>query len=343
MTESRLFRNGPLTAASYSRNTSFGCNAGALFIMGRGKKAKGVSLFVWAGGIPAARDLLGKDRLPSNCPNHCLGLSALPACFRARHIANGPAKRIMIVTALATALCACSASKSSRTADETQQLSPRVIKVGDPIPKGGGVYKIGEPYLAGGKWYVPVNDRSYDRVGLASWYGDFFHGRPTANGEIYDMNALTAAHPTLPLPTYAAVTNLENNRTIVVRINDRGPYHDGRIIDLSHKAAQMLGFFGRGTAAVRVRYLSPAPLSGDDSYERGALRRQPWATQVISSVSTPKSPASHMLAAAAVTAEPPLVVKKGGFEGRRRAPENGVWRTSAEPALTSSVFYTGGR
>jgi rare lipoprotein A len=248
----------------------------------------------------------------------------------------------MIVTALAAALCACSATKNSRTVDETRQLSPRLIKVGDPVPKGGGVFKLGEPYLASGKWYVPINDRSYDRVGFASWYGDFFHGRATANGEIYDMNALTAAHPTLPLPTYAAVTNLENNRTIVVRINDRGPYHDGRIIDLSHKAAQLLGFYGRGTAAVRVRYVSPAPLTGDDSYERAMVARQPWATQVRPSVSTLKSPASQMLAAAAVAAERPLVVRKGNFEGRR-APEKGVWRTSAEPALTNSVFYASGR
>jgi rare lipoprotein A len=248
----------------------------------------------------------------------------------------------MIVTTLAAALCACSASKSARTIDETQQLSPRVIKVGDPVPKGGGVYKLGERYLAGGKWYVPVHDQSYDRVGLASWYGDFFHGRPTANGEIYDMNALTAAHPTFPLPTYAAVTNLENNRTIVVRVNDRGPYHDGRIIDLSHKAAQMLGFYGRGTAPVRVRYISAAPLSGDDSYERAVLAQQPWATRVISNASAPKSPASHMLAAAAATAEPRLVVQKGAFEGRP-AQKMGVWQTSAEPVLKSPVFYTKGQ
>jgi rare lipoprotein A len=285
----------------------------------------------------------GKYLPPSICPNHSLGSMALPAWFKRRHFVNGPAKRIMIVTALAAALCACSPSKSSRTADETQQLSPRVIRVGDPVPKGGGVSKLGEPYVAGGRWYVPASDKSYDRIGLASWYGDFFHGRPTANGEIYDMNGLTAAHPTLPLPTYAAVTNLINNRTIVVRINDRGPYHDGRIIDLSHKAAQLLGFFGRGTAAVRVRYLSPAPLSGDDSYERGLAARQPWATQVRPSASSlPKSPASQMLAAAAVTAERPLVIKKGNFEGRR-VPEKGVWRTSAEAGVTSSMFHAGGR
>src|SRR5262249_35278157 len=117
---------------------------------------------------------------------------------------------------------------------------------------------------------------------------------------------------------------------------------DGRIIDLSHKAAELLGFYGRGTAAVRVRYLSSAPLSGDDSYERAVLARQSWATRVISSVSPPKSPASGMLAAAAVMAERPLVVKKGSFEGRP-AQKMGVWQTSAEPPLKSPVFYTKGQ
>ena len=287
-------------------------------------------------------NLLGCLQLPSNCPNRTLGFVAAPVESCLRRIASDPKSRIMIVTALAASLCACSVSKSSRTIDETQQLSPRVIKVGDPVPKGGGVFKLGDPYVAGGKWYVPVNDQSYDRVGLASWYGDFFHGRRTANGEIYDMNALTAAHPTLPLPTYATVTNLANNRTVVVRINDRGPYHDGRIIDLSHKAAQLLGFYGRGTAAVRVRYLAPAPIDGDDSYERAMLARQPWATRVISSAETPDTPKAHMLAAAANSAEWPLVVKKGGFEGPRTA-DAGKWMTAAEPSLTNSALYMSGR
>ncbi|MGO9461914.1 MAG: septal ring lytic transglycosylase RlpA family protein [Rhodomicrobium sp.] len=290
----------------------------------------------------AGANLLGNLQLPSICPNRTLGLVLAPVEFCLRRIASDPKSRIMIVTALAAALCACSVSKSSRTIDETQQLSPRVIKVGDPVPKGGGVFKLGDPYLAGGKWYVPVNDQSYDRVGLASWYGDFFHGRRTANGEIYDMNALTAAHPTLPLPAYAAVTNLANNRTVVVRINDRGPYHDDRIIDLSHKAAELLGFYGHGTAAVRVRYLAPAPLNGDDSYERAMLARQPWAPRVVSSAETPNTPKAHMLAAAAISAEWPLVVKKGGFEGRRTA-ETGKWLTAAEPSLTNSALYMSGR
>jgi rare lipoprotein A len=247
----------------------------------------------------------------------------------------------MIVIALAASLCACSVSKSTHLPDETKQLSPRIIKVGDPVPKGGGVYKLGDPYLAGGKWFVPVDDRSYDRVGLASWYGDFFHGRRTANGEIYDMHALTAAHPTLPMPAYATVTNLANNRTIVVRINDRGPYHDSRIIDLSHRAAQLLGFYGQGTAAVRVRYHSAAPLNGDDSYERSVLAQQPWSVRVMSSVGAPKSLESQMLAAA-MPAEWPLVVKKASFEGQRNS-DTGKWRTSAEPVYAAPAFYTAGR
>lgn len=279
--------------------------------------------------------------LPSICPNRGLGFEGQPAQPGPGHIVNDPASRIMIVTALAASLCACTISKSPRVIDETQQLSPRVIKVGDPVPKGGGVFKIGDPYLAGGKWYVPVNDTAYDRVGLASWYGDYFHGRRTANGEIYDMNALTAAHPTLPMPTYAAVTNLANNRTVVVRINDRGPYHDDRIIDLSHKAAELLGFYGHGTAAVRVRYIGPAPLNGDDSYERSVLARQPWSTHVVSKAVVPSSPKSNMLAAAVMT-EWPLVVKKGGFEGRRNRGE-GKWLVTPESTFKSPALYIGGR
>ena len=247
----------------------------------------------------------------------------------------------MIVTALVAALCACSASRSSNTVDETEQLSPRVIKVGDPVPKGGGVWKLGDPYLAGGKWYTPVNDQFYDRVGLASWYGDFFHGRRTANGEVYDMNALTGAHPTLPMPTYVSVTNLANNRSIVVRINDRGPYHDGRIIDLSHRAAQELGFYGHGTAVVRVRYLGPAPMSGDDTYERSVLARQPWATQVISQAHPAPRPQNTFLASA-VANEWPIVTKKGGFEGRP-SPQNQTWTATAQTAIASPASFAGGR
>ncbi len=145
------------------------------------------------------------------------------------------------------------------------------------MPKGGGRYSVGKPYQVAGGWYTPREDPSYDAVGRASWYGELFHGRYTANGEIYDMDRLTAAHPTLPLPVYARVTNLANGRAIVVRVNDRGPYASDRIMDLSRRSADALGFRKNGTAQVRVTYLGKAPLNGDDSYERRYLASQGWA------------------------------------------------------------------
>lgn len=151
--------------------------------------------------------------------------------------------------------------------------SRRVVTSG-PVPKGGGTYKVGSPYKVAGRWYVPREDPYYDRVGISSWYGDDFHGRRTSNGEIFDRRALSAAHPTLPLPSYAYVTNLDNGRTILVRVNDRGPYVRGRIIDLSHASASALGFVGKGSTRVRVRYAGRAPLNGDDRHERRYLAEQ---------------------------------------------------------------------
>lgn len=175
------------------------------------------------------------------------------------------------VLAAALLLSACASPFGSRSS--RLNLSEKVVNYGEPVPKGGGRYKIGKPYQIGNRWYRPHEDTRYDRVGIASWYGDLFHGRKTANGEVFDMDALTAAHPTLPLPTLVEVTNLENNRRIVVRVNDRGPYRHDRLIDLSRKAATVLGFKKKGTARVRVRYVGRAPLNGDDRYERQVLAR----------------------------------------------------------------------
>ncbi|WP_375609540.1 MULTISPECIES: septal ring lytic transglycosylase RlpA family protein [unclassified Bartonella] len=119
---------------------------------------------------------------------------------------------------------------------------------------------VGKPYQIKGKWYYPQNDPTYKRVGEASWYGSDFHGRLTANGEIYDMNLLTAAHPTMPLPSYARVTNLRNGSSIVVRVNDRGPFMKDRIIDLSRQAATILGYVDKGVADVKVEYIAEAPI-----------------------------------------------------------------------------------
>jgi len=113
--------------------------------------------------------------------------------------------------------------------------------------------KVGRPYQVAGVWYYPQQDRDYDETGIASWYGPNFHGQTTASGEAFDMNALTAAHPTLPLPSRVRVTNLENGRSLMLRVNDRGPFARDRIIDVSRRAAQLLGFAGDGTARVRVQ------------------------------------------------------------------------------------------
>lgn len=122
------------------------------------------------------------------------------------------------------------------------------------------VYKVGDPYQIDGVWYRPAEDYAYKRTGTASFYGGEmrgldFQGRPTANGEIYDMDALTAAHKTLPMPSVVRVTNLENGRSLVLRVNDRGPFVGDRIIDVSRRAAQLLGFERKGLARVRVEIL----------------------------------------------------------------------------------------
>jgi rare lipoprotein A len=130
------------------------------------------------------------------------------------------------------------------------------------VPPNAGVYKIGQPYQVDNIWYYPREQPDYDETGIASWYGPTFYGHHTANGEMYDGNALTAAHKTLPMPVNVRVTNLENGKSLVVRVNDRGPYARGRIIDLSKRAAELLDVVETGTARVRVTYLSRADLNG---------------------------------------------------------------------------------
>jgi len=134
----------------------------------------------------------------------------------------------------------------------------------DGHPDGrGGYFKVGNPYKVDGDWYYPKENTSYDSTGIGSWYGPQFHGKKTANGEVFDQNSISAAHPTLPMPTIARVTNLENGRSLIVRINDRGPFARGREIDLSRRSAELLGYRVQGTAKVRVQYLGRAPLYGE--------------------------------------------------------------------------------
>lgn len=130
------------------------------------------------------------------------------------------------------------------------------------VPRNAGVYKVGNPYQIDNVWYYPHEQPDYDETGIASWYGPTFYGKSTANGEVYDGDALTAAHRTLPMPVNVRVTNLQNGKSIVVRVNDRGPYARGRIIDLSRRAAELLDVVQSGTARVRVTYLGRADLEG---------------------------------------------------------------------------------
>jgi rare lipoprotein A len=156
------------------------------------------------------------------------------------------------------------------------------------------IYKVGSPYQIGGVWYYPAEDLNYDETGIASWYGEDFHGKYTANGEVFDLNALSAAHRTLPMPSVVQVTNLDNGRAIALRVNDRGPYARGRIIDVSRRAAQLLGFEGTGTAKVRVRIMVPETIQAKLIAERGAPSQVaesgaavPLAAVTVQSLPTP--------------------------------------------------------
>jgi rare lipoprotein A len=143
------------------------------------------------------------------------------------------------------------------------RASPRVVADGEEVPKGGGNYMVGKPYKIAGQTYYP-NEKPFSATGTASWYGSDFHGRRTANGEIFDRESISAAHPTMPLPSYARVTNLKNLRSIVVRVNDRGPYHGGRVMDVSQRVAEALDFRSAGTAKVKVEWVGKADMAGDD-------------------------------------------------------------------------------
>src|ERR1700687_2241625 len=183
--------------------------------------------------------------------------------------------RLVGLAAGCLALANCSSGLSSRVDPKYGvSTSARVVADRQPAPKDGGVYRVGKPYSVGGREYVPQEDINYSAVGMASWDGDDFHGRYTANGEIFDMNSISATHPTLPLPSYVRVTNLANHKSIVVRVNDRGPYVGDRVIDLSVKSAQLLGFYGHGLARVKVDYVGRAPLAGSDDRKLAATLRE---------------------------------------------------------------------
>src|SRR6201991_4326060 len=181
---------------------------------------------------------------------------------------------VAVATCLLLANCASSSKFASRVDPKYGvSSSPRVVGFGEEVPKGGGTYRVGKPYTVAGRIYVPEEDPNYRAEGMASWYGDDFHGRLTAKSEVFDMTSLTAAHPTLPIPSYARVTNMRNGKSLIVRVNDRGPYHGNRLIDVSNKAAELLEFRSNGIAKVRVEYVGRAPLEGSDDRQLLATLR----------------------------------------------------------------------
>jgi len=255
------------------------------------------------------------------------------------------------LTAVSLALANCSGGINGIDPRYGVSASPRVIADGQPVPKGGGVYRVGKPYVVGGRVYVPEVDPHYSAVGLASWYGDDFHGRYTANGEIFDKDSISAAHPTLPLPSYARVTNLSNNKSIIVRINDRGPYAHGRLIDVSVKTAHLLGFHGNGTAKVKVEYVGTAPLAGSDDRKLMATLREgtpaepPSAVQVASAngsfapESLVRRRTSHV--AAPIPAERPYSLGETEAEPELASADNGPSQQAGAPAAgfaPASIF-----
>jgi rare lipoprotein A len=216
-------------------------------------------------------------------------------CLRA------PVRAVVVVLMGSAALAACATPQPKFAAKH-----PIAGPTPGQLPNGaGGRYKVGAPYEVGGVWYAPKEEPNYDQEGLATWYGAEHHLQKTANGEVFDRYALSAAHTTLPLPSIVEVTNLENGRSVQVRVNDRGPFSGGALIDLSQAAAQQLGFEQQGRARVRVRYVGPAPLGAPDAGLRYAnYQPTPSNTDQLPAAPIPYTGLSTAPAEVAVGSQP---------------------------------------
>lgn len=215
--------------------------------------------------------------------------------------------RSLIVILMGTAALAACATPQPRFAAKHPAAGPTPGQ----LPNGaGGKYKVGAPYEVAGVWYVPKEEPSYDQEGIATWYGADYHLKTTANGEVFDRFALSGAHTTLPLPSIVEVTNITNGKTVQVRLNDRGPFSGGALIDVSQEAARQLGFEQQGQARVRVRYVGPAPLGAPDA----GLRYASYAPSPTPGAQPPAAPLPYAglgappstIASAAPVASQPL-------------------------------------
>ena len=208
---------------------------------------------------------------------------------------------ISLLIAGGLVLSAC--SSGSKISDPFAGKGSPIYKKAGPIPKGGGRRHLGKPYAVGGRKFYPKREPNYDKVGIASWYGGRFHKRQTANGEWYNMNDITAAHKTLPIPSYARVTNLSTGKQLIVRINDRGPFVNTRIIDLSRKSADILGTRRSGLKKVRVEYLGPAPLqtNGSDLAQMNRQLNNGASKAQLIALANGRTPSASRIASAANT------------------------------------------
>ena len=223
--------------------------------------------------------------------------------------------------------------------------SRRVYQDGEAIPKGGGLHLVGQPYIVAGRTYVPREVSHYSVVGLASWYGSAFHGRLTANGEVFDRYSISAAHKTLPLPSYVRVTNIRNGRSIVVRVNDRGPYHSNRVMDVSERVADVLDFKSIGTTEVKVDYLRPASIAGSDDRKLLATLRTDGSGAVLEGPgSVPVMVASADLAETAATGPgaPIAAIASAISSGAPIAQPAAYSAPPRQPTPVTAVAYSSG-
>ncbi|HEY4548569.1 MAG TPA: septal ring lytic transglycosylase RlpA family protein [Pedomonas sp.] len=235
---------------------------------------------------------------------------------------------ILLLTAATTTACA-----SGHSVKATSGKPTTLAGKGSAVKPGpGGVVKIGNPYQIGDRWYYPADVPNYDETGTASWYGPQFHKKRTANGELFDMNEVSAAHPILPMPSYVEVTNLNNGRQLVVRVNDRGPFAKERIIDLSRRAAQLLGFDAQGTAPVRVRRVYPDA--------NGKVAPAPLPQTVIAQATPQQLPQAQPQPygmTAAVTTQQPDYQQQPAYQQQSVYPQAAPQPAPAQYASTAPV------
>ena len=265
----------------------------------------------------------------------------------------------LILTGCAETLLAVHAAKKLVNAEDKKKPPAGELVATDetaPVGQRQGRYKVGSPYVVAGVTYYPQENPDYDVTGIASWYGKPFHGRDTANGEIYDMNLLTAAHKTLPMPVFIRVTNLENGRALELRVNDRGPFVNSRIIDVSRRAAQLLGFFKQGTAKVRVQIISDTNTKGriiargtTTKEERDAVKAAPIVAVEVAVLAPPAgvavapapAPEQKQISQKKIAKFPEMYVQAGAFRLYENALKLKAQLGGMGPTKISSVLVDG--